>query len=145
VDTKKTIRNCDTEFIFRCPQTWNQLDDTESEDIKFCAACHRNVYFCDNDEDTLFHAKLGHCIARERPQENELPKILLGKPDVKTLIINEERKEAGTWDDREHGIDDALKNIQSSTRTCTQCGYPAPNWRQSCRVCGFPFGRVNNA
>lgn len=126
MDTEKTIGNCDTEFTFKCPQTWDQLGDTESVDIKFCAECHRKVYFCNKDEDTLFHARQGHCIAHERPQENKLPLILLGEPDVETLKLNEGRKEAGKWDDRENGVDDALKNIQSSTRNCANVTIPHP-------------------
>ncbi len=138
--TQTTIRNCDKTFRFVCPKNWEQLATIEDLSQRYCDRCERMVHLCKSDEETLAHARAGDCIARELPDESELPLMMLGMPEVEPEETASQRN-ALRWTGREAGIDDALANIQA-TRCCPQCDYPAPDWRKSCRVCGYEFGRV---
>lgn len=123
-----------------CPKEWAALEATEIETQKFCSQCNELVYLCVSDEETLSHARAGHCIARELPDVAELPAMIIGRP--KDLpVVTETQQEAAKWAQREHGIDDSLKNV-TAERSCPECHYPAPRWREVCRVCGFKMGRA---
>jgi len=138
--TQTTIRNCDKDFRFVCPQNWAELSETGDDSQRFCDQCQQIVYLCVSDEETLEHARAGHCVARERPDFSELPRMILGQPKVVPQETETQRK-ALRWKHRESGIDDSLANIKAQ-RCCPSCGFPAPDWRKSCRVCGYGFGRV---
>lgn len=97
------------------------------------------MFFCTTDHETIEHAKAGHCIARELPDENELPVTYLGEP-VNVPVTTPEQQEADKWTGRERAIDDSIKNADAD-RACPKCNYPAPRWRLACRVCGFEMGR----
>lgn len=77
-----------------------------------------------SDEETIERAKAGHCIAREIPDEKELPKLMIGMPKD-PVVQTPEQKEALKLSGREHAIDDSIKNADSK-RSCPQCYYPAP-------------------
>jgi hypothetical protein len=139
MNTKSTIRNCDTTFRFQCPKLWSELATTDTAHIRHCDTCNREVFFCKTDEETIEHAKAGHCIARELPDEDELPHVYLGEPKDVPLPTSEQ-KQAAIWFGRERAIDDSIKNADAD-RSCPACNYPAPNWRVKCRVCGFEMGR----
>jgi hypothetical protein len=138
--TKLTIRNCETTFRFQCPQMWSELQPTGSADVRHCAVCRCDVFFCKSDEETIEHARAGHCIAREIPDEAELPRVYVGQPKNPPVPTPEQEK-AWAWFAREGGIDDSIKNADAD-RSCPQCRFPAPRWRERCRVCGFEIGRV---
>ena len=140
VKTKLTIRNCKSTFRFQCPKLWNELLLTSSAHIHHCTVCERDVFFCKTDEETIEHAKAGHCIARELPDEKELPHIYVGQP-ANPPISTPVQEAALNWFGRERGIDDSIKNAHAD-RSCPKCNYPAPHWRASCRVCGFEMGRL---
>jgi hypothetical protein len=140
MQTNLTIRNCESAFRFRCPKMWAELSLTASADVRHCTVCDCDVFFCQTDEETIKHAKAGHCIAREIPDEKQLPHVYVGRPqypEVETL----EQREAAQWFGRERGIDDSIKNADAD-RSCPRCNYPAPRWRATCRVCGFKMGRI---
>jgi hypothetical protein len=140
--TNLTIRNCEATFRFQCPKNWSELSPTASGsgEIRHCAVCDRNVFFCKTDEETIEHAKAGHCIARELPDEKELPHVYLGEPK-NIPVPTPEQEKAGKWFGRERAIDDSIKNADAE-RSCPVCNYPAQRWRETCRVCGFKIGRV---
>lgn len=138
--TRLTIRNCAPMFRFQCPELWSELTPTQQVGVRHCAVCDADVYICTSDEETIEHARAGHCIAREIPDETELPAVVVGMPDDPPLFTARQR-EAARWSMREGGIDDSIKNVDSE-RACPQCKYPAPWWRATCRVCGFPMGRA---
>jgi hypothetical protein len=141
VKTQKTIRNCIvTGFDFVCPREWHELLTTDRETERRCNECNEIVYLCVSDDETTSHARSGHCIAREVPDESELPTMYLGRPK-KLPPITKSQKQALAWTSRERGIDDSLKNMDAQ-RQCPECNYPAPDWRKTCRVCGFEMGRV---
>ncbi len=63
------IENC--KFTFKCPRTWEQLDQTDDDHVRFCGACAKQVHLCNTHESLLKHARDGHCVAIR--QENDLP------------------------------------------------------------------------
>lgn len=77
--TKRLISHCGIEFQFQCPMEWELLSTTAEEDIRFCRKCEKNVYFCHSDEEVAAHAKVNHCIARELPYQDKLPRRFIGK------------------------------------------------------------------
>jgi hypothetical protein len=99
------------------------------------------VFYCTTDEETIAHAKAGHCIAREMPDEAEMPAVYIGQPS-NVEPMTQAQTEALQWRRRESGVDDSIMNAETSARACPKCQYPAPDWRLSCRVCGFEMGRV---
>ena len=142
--THKTIRNCPTRWFERiCPLKWEALERTAEDTQRFCGSCDRLVYLCSTDEETLEHARAGHCIAREIPDESEMPEMYLGEP-VDPSPTTESQEKAFGWAMRERGIDDALKNM-GAPRACPECSYPVQTWRSECRVCGYEIGRVRRS
>jgi uncharacterized protein (TIGR02996 family) len=60
------IENCDTErphFRFQCPKTWEQLEPTDNEAVRFCETCQQKVYFCSSVQEAAEHARRGGCVA----------------------------------------------------------------------------------
>ena len=140
--TNLTIRNCPgKDFRFLCDETWDGLAETDRPDVRHCDRCRSEVYFCVTDEETIAHANAGRCIARECPDQAQLPMTYVG-------IAREapertpSQSEALDWKRRESAIDDSVRNAPRATRSCPRCSYPAPEWRIRCRVCGFEMGRA---
>ncbi len=140
--TTRPIQNCLPMFRLVCPQLWEELTPTDESSVRHCGQCDQRVYFCTTDAETIAHAGAGHCIAREMPDSSEMRAVYVGQP-VGLPSETPQQAEALRLILRERGIDDAIKNARSSSRSCPQCHYPAPDWRVSCRVCGFEFGRVS--
>lgn len=140
--TQQTIRNCPLPvFSKQCPRLWEELTPTAEASVRHCGHCNRDVFFCSTDDETLTHARAGHCIARAIPDESELPDIYLGQPKH-VPPPTPEQEEAEHLTHRERGIDDALKNL-TTRRSCPRCRYPVPGWRTTCRVCGLELGRLS--
>jgi hypothetical protein len=138
----RTIRNCPLPIFRRvCPERWEKLTPTGDATVRHCDQCNQEVYLCTTDEQTLSHARAGHCIAREIPDESEVPGIYLGRPKY-VPPTTPRQEEALRLSRREDGIKDALKNVRSP-RSCPRCHYPAPSWRTVCRVCGEHIGRMH--
>lgn len=55
------IVNCD--FVFKCPQAWDKMAETENEGIRFCGECQKNVYFADSPEVLNQLSREGKCVA----------------------------------------------------------------------------------
>jgi predicted amidophosphoribosyltransferase len=141
VKTKRTVRNCPLPVFRRvCPQQWEALTPTDHASVRFCGQCNQNVYLCSSDEETLSHARAGHCVAREIPDASELPAMYIGQPKH-VPPATPEQEEAERRTNRERWIDDALKNLRSP-HACPQCHYPVPAWRTRCRVCGLVLGGI---
>ena len=58
---KNYIRNCT--FSYKCNKKWEELIGTNSQDIKFCMDCQREVYFCNTDEKLREAIVLNRCVA----------------------------------------------------------------------------------
>lgn len=138
--TQLTIRNCATVFRLQCPRLWNELAETPIAEIRHCEVYQQDVYFCFTDSETIEHARAGHCIAREFPDGSELPRIVLGRPKY-PVEPTPSQEAAQQVANREHAIDDSIRNARDANRCCPECGYPAPDWRVKCRICNFEFGR----
>lgn len=145
MNTKRTIRNCLPVFQVVCPKLWDELTDSDDPSARHCNQCDRQVFLCTTDDETIAHARAGDCIAREMPDISGMRSIFLGKPVRPEAAIPEtpEQREVGRMRQREWGVDDSIKNAERSARTCSKCHYPAPDWRLTCRVCGFEMGRAN--
>lgn len=90
---------------------------------------------------TVAHARAGHCIARELPDESELPVMFLGQPAAEEMESTLAQEGAWGWSARESAIDDSIRNAPAAARARPRCSYPAPAWRAICQVCGFEMGR----
>jgi hypothetical protein len=55
------LLNCTKLFKFRCPRTWDSLDETEEDNVRFCNSCQKNVHLCTTPEDIKRYT--GTCIA----------------------------------------------------------------------------------
>jgi hypothetical protein len=138
-----TVRNCPVDLRLKCPRLWDELAATDRPEVRHCDRRESDAFFCRTDEETIAHARAGHCIAREVPDGSELPAIFVGQPaevPKRTLL----QEEAGRWYARESAIDDPIRNAVKSARSCPRCSYPAPAWRTTCRICGFTMGRVGS-
>ena len=58
---QRPIQNC--KFEFECTKKFEQLEETDSSDVRFCANCERNVYRCNTIKEVQEHAIAGHCIS----------------------------------------------------------------------------------
>lgn len=138
----RTIRNCTIRPKAKCPKRWDDLTPTDSPTTRHCPKCDHAVHFCATDEETLAHARAGHCVARQEADRTGMPMVIgraIGPlPDDTERLC---RSVAG--DRREHGIDMLLKGgLDSPSRPCPNCIYPVPNFRKSCYVCGTILGRA---
>lgn len=139
--TERTIRNCTVRIDTPCPKRWDDLQATDSDDVRHCSVCAEYVYLCSSAEETLEHARAGHCIAREEPHPSELPRMILGRPSVLSVVTADQER-AHTWARRERGITILVRGrLEATSRPCPECGYPVPNFRKSCYVCGLEIGR----
>lgn len=140
--TERTIRNCTVHVDTPCPKRWDELQVTDSVNARHCFVCGEDVFFCSSAEETLEHARAGHCIAREEPHPSELPRVVLGRPTVVPVVTTEQER-ARAWARREHGINILLRGrLEAASRPCPDCGYPVPSFRKSCYVCGLEIGRA---
>jgi hypothetical protein len=60
-DIKQKVVNC--EFVFKCPQQWNLMKRTESDGVRFCGECERNVYFAESAQELDKFSREGKCVA----------------------------------------------------------------------------------
>jgi uncharacterized protein (TIGR02996 family) len=60
---RSEIENCDSRFLFKCPERWDNLAPTKVAAVRFCDACSERVYYCHTIEEAREHAKNGHCVA----------------------------------------------------------------------------------
>ena len=104
------------------PKAVGRTFATESRSIRHCSTCDRDVYYCTTDEETIEHARAGNCIAREIPNDKDLPAVFVGmlkEPPARTPIQEEFARLAA----RERAINDSIKNADSD-RACPACNYP---------------------
>lgn len=139
--TIRTVRNCKVRMKVVCPRTWNDLAPMGREGVRHCFECGEDVHFCATDEETLAHARQGHCIAREEPDASQLPRMIIGRP-AEPVVITEAQRAAQRWRNRERGITHVLDGRLDSSRDCPECGYPVQDFSKSCSVCAHVLGRT---
>lgn len=72
------IRNC--QFAFKCEATWDTLDRTPEENVRFCSGCSREVYRCSDDADLMLSIQLNRCVAVPQFRSVLRVSMLLGMP-----------------------------------------------------------------
>lgn len=135
---RRTVRHCVVE-LGACPQDWNELAPTSQSDVRRCASCQRDVFFCTSDRETLEHALRGECVARFEPDPNDLPmrQLVVGRPKISEQPPPSPKQEAAAaLARRESGIREALARIKYDCIDCSGCAYPVPTFRKTCYVCG---------
>ena len=68
-DENITIRNC--KFAYKCEMKWDELDETEEDEIKFCRGCQKEVFLCETDEELTQSIKRNRCVAIFYPSREE--------------------------------------------------------------------------
>jgi len=72
------------QLSFKCPRTWGKLTPTETEGIRHCSECDRDVHLALTEINFRRHADDGHCVAVRvfrlglLAEENEEEGLLLG-------------------------------------------------------------------
>lgn len=59
-------------MAFECSADWHQLTPTNLEDVRHCATCDKNVYFCTTQEELDAHAAQGDCVAFQATRTRQL-------------------------------------------------------------------------
>src|SRR5262249_22494437 len=60
---RSVVENCESRFLFRCPERWDPLAPTKVAAVRFCAACREQVFYCRTIEEAKDHARQGRCVA----------------------------------------------------------------------------------
>jgi hypothetical protein len=55
------IRNCS--WGYKCEKTWGSLIVTDSDTIRFCDACEKEVYLCKTKRELADSVLLNRCVA----------------------------------------------------------------------------------
>jgi hypothetical protein len=122
-----TVRNCDFAYRATCTSSWEQLYDSSEPNVKYCGICKQKVYRCLTDAEVIEHAERNERIALDTGSLT-LPEQT--PPQVQQTLLS---GRSG----------DALRDFQYTARCCEKCGYAFPEWRKTCKVCGFkPEKRV---
>jgi uncharacterized protein (TIGR02996 family) len=58
-----SVENCPVQFAYAYPKRWEAFRPTGDATVRFCDACHRQVYYCSTLEQARDHAKAGDCVA----------------------------------------------------------------------------------
>lgn len=69
-------------FAFTCPQQWSRLQPTDTEDVRHCPACNRDVHLALTKADVRRHSDEGRCIAVPVAREDEA-----GDPDELGWVV----------------------------------------------------------
>lgn len=78
------IANC--KFAFECPRSWDELTVTDTETIRLCSVCDRDVYLAEDEEAFGLLAAAGKCAALRNDLEfdsvegEQMGGFLLGIP-----------------------------------------------------------------
>jgi len=55
------IRNCNIKY--QCPKTWNSLEESFEDNVRFCGECKKNVHFCKDEYELMVAMKNDWCVA----------------------------------------------------------------------------------
>lgn len=59
-----TIRNCI--FGVKCTAQWDDLEQTDYPEVKFCQYCQKEIFYCANDEELVTSVRLNRCVAIDK-------------------------------------------------------------------------------
>lgn len=57
------VRDC--AFSFKCPKSWDSLQTTENENVRYCNECKEHVWFCKTTKALRYASSKGRCVAVE--------------------------------------------------------------------------------
>jgi len=57
------IINCHVKFRYKCPLTWDGLQDTDDPDQRLCNVCDRFVRRCHSEHELKQAAEAGECVS----------------------------------------------------------------------------------
>ncbi len=84
------LRNC--QFAFRCPKTWDTLQQTDAGDVRFCTDCEKNVHFCRTEGELAEAIRKNRCVAiilakEDRPEEQaDATGYSIGEPALEPYV-----------------------------------------------------------
>lgn len=87
--TEGSVDACGENLQYQCPRKWNDLKHTDRSEVRFCEGCNENVYLILNNEESEFHRKHAHCIARPNfpePQYMVMGVAMASQPDMQEEI-----------------------------------------------------------
>lgn len=58
-----SVSRCNLRFSLTCSRRWLELIETGPPSVRHCPDCNEAVYHCENEEQALEHAALGHCVS----------------------------------------------------------------------------------
>lgn len=86
-----------------CPQTWENLEETKNEKVRFCDMCRREVFYAVNKKEAVKLARNRKCVAFEMTEDEnyeiqrkvadfKMTKNYVGRPKYTILLFEEELK-----------------------------------------------------
>jgi hypothetical protein len=66
----------DCAFKFKCPMDWDNLEETDDVDVKYCSVCEENVYHAPNLLEFKQRVKEKQCVSIRNNEDD----ILMGVP-----------------------------------------------------------------
>jgi len=63
MDGQFSIDNCSELFRLVCPLSWDKLQRTDDDTVRYCEVCKKNVYLCTSPEQVQAHSFANDCIA----------------------------------------------------------------------------------
>ena len=87
------IWDCEDVLEFQCPQKWDLLTETNTEDIRHCNFCSKNVFMSSTPQEFIQNAKAGNCVAipnqvAHRPTD---PVWFVGQPSPEKVREQEQQ------------------------------------------------------
>ena len=70
----------DCAFTFKCPMDWDNLEETDNVDVKYCSVCEENVYHAPNLLEFKQRVKEKQCVSIRKVDDNGEEEILMGTP-----------------------------------------------------------------
>jgi hypothetical protein len=87
------------QFTVACHRSWQDLEATDHQLVRYCHDCKRNVYYCDTINEARENAWEGRCVAIDlgvirRERDLERPRMMVGMVDPNWFRQEEERMKA---------------------------------------------------
>lgn len=88
--SRREIINCGQveriNFHFICPMKWEELDEMDSTNLRWCQECEKRVYWCHDTLEAGIRAEQNECIAvpawfADGVREDPPSQVILGMPN----------------------------------------------------------------
>ncbi|MEL6930970.1 MAG: hypothetical protein AAFO95_20440 [Cyanobacteria bacterium J06600_6] len=90
-------------FSYQCPQSWENMQATENDSVRFCNACQESVFYCMSKQEAEQHTRQGNCVA--------IASELIS--NVKDELIN--KSVSSTWESVEELLAGMLEPQEANT------------------------------